>query len=252
MTPAALLAALALPAEARLGQRVPKKLLLEHGAQTAADKRLIRDGVEAVEWAAVLKPTTIGVPAYRDGEREYLEIHVLAVALREAAKEPRLAALIHRAIPYPLFLAVEQGARVTVSVAEKRWSLGEAGRMVLDGEVVAAAWTAETGDSAVEAFGAALSVSKQPRSDIRALYLGWLNAVSALAVSQVSGTFRLADSPSQMAERQAALVALQAVEKELTILRSTASKSRQMARQVDLNLAVQRLTAQRQDLLARL
>ena len=34
-----LLAALDLPASSRVDQRVPKKLLLEHGAPTAADKR---------------------------------------------------------------------------------------------------------------------------------------------------------------------------------------------------------------------
>jgi len=37
--------ALALPSEARVDQRVPKKLLLEQCAPTAADKRKIQDGV---------------------------------------------------------------------------------------------------------------------------------------------------------------------------------------------------------------
>ena len=73
----ALLAALDLPASSRVDQRVPKKLLLENGAPTAADKRLINDGIEELLWLAALKPTTIGVPEYRDDVREYLEIAVL-------------------------------------------------------------------------------------------------------------------------------------------------------------------------------
>ena len=60
----ALLAALDLPASSRVDQRVPKKLLLENGAPTAADKRLINDGIEELLWLAALKPTTIGVPEY--------------------------------------------------------------------------------------------------------------------------------------------------------------------------------------------
>ena len=48
--------------DARVDQRVPKKLLLEHGAPTAADKRQINDGIEELLWVAALKPTTIGVP----------------------------------------------------------------------------------------------------------------------------------------------------------------------------------------------
>jgi hypothetical protein len=72
MTPADLIAALDLPAAARVDQRVPKKLLLENGAPTATDKRAIADGVEELIWLAALKPTTIGVAAYRDEAREYL------------------------------------------------------------------------------------------------------------------------------------------------------------------------------------
>jgi hypothetical protein len=61
------------PDSARVDQRVPKKLLLENGAPTASDKRLITDAIEDIQWLAALKPNTIGVPEYRDTQREYLE-----------------------------------------------------------------------------------------------------------------------------------------------------------------------------------
>ena len=41
-----LIEALELPASSRVNQRVPKKLLLENGAPTTDDKRLINDGIE--------------------------------------------------------------------------------------------------------------------------------------------------------------------------------------------------------------
>lgn len=47
--------ALALPEGALVEQRVPKKLMLAHGAPTAADKRAIRDGIEAVYCTADLR-----------------------------------------------------------------------------------------------------------------------------------------------------------------------------------------------------
>ena len=103
------IASLGLPDGCRVDQRVPKKLLLENGAPTAADKRLIADTVEEIQWVAALKPNTIGVPDYRDDQREYLEIAVLAVTLRsqpgqdkaKPANAARLAELVHRAVPYP-------------------------------------------------------------------------------------------------------------------------------------------------------
>ena len=126
------IAALALPAETRVEQRVPKKLLLEQGAPTAADKRQIQDGIEDLEWVAALKPNNIGVPAFRDDVREYLEIAVLTVTLRDQAKSPRLTELIHRAIPYPVVLVSVQADSQSLSLAHKRWSQGEAGAVVIE------------------------------------------------------------------------------------------------------------------------
>ena len=91
-----------------MDQRVPKKLLLENGAPTAADKRHINEGIEELLWLAALKPTTIGVPDYRDDVREYLEIAVLRLSLRAGAKVPRLVEMVHRAVPYPLLLITAQ------------------------------------------------------------------------------------------------------------------------------------------------
>lgn len=121
--------ALALPPEARVDRRVPKKLLLEQGA--AADRRQIQDGIEELLWVAALKPTNIGVPAFRDEVREYLEIAVLTATLRAAARPARFTELIHRAIPYPVVLVTLHGGAVSLSLAHKRWSQGETGKVVI-------------------------------------------------------------------------------------------------------------------------
>ena len=63
--------ALALPPDALLDRRVPKKLLIENGASTAADRRVIRQNIEEFRWLAALKPANIGVAKYHDEEREY-------------------------------------------------------------------------------------------------------------------------------------------------------------------------------------
>ena len=129
---AEVISALDLPAGSRVDQRVPKKLLLEHGAPTAADKRHINEGVEELHWLAALKPTTIGVPEFRDDSREYLEIAVLRLSMRTEAKATRLVELVHRAIPYPVLLLSEQGSQAGMSAVHKRWSQGETGKTVLD------------------------------------------------------------------------------------------------------------------------
>ena len=60
--------AFGLPPSARVDMRVPKKMLAEQGAPTAADKRIILDGIDELQWFAACKPATIGVPSFKDGD----------------------------------------------------------------------------------------------------------------------------------------------------------------------------------------
>jgi hypothetical protein len=239
----AIIAALDLPAGSRVGQRVPKKLLLENGAPTAADKRLINAGIEEMVWLAALKPTTIGVPEYRDDVREYLEIAVLRLTLRAAAKATRLLELVHRAVPYPLLLLTENGERTGLSAAHKRWSQGESGRMVLEGDVVATEWDAERDAERWPSFREALALGKQPRTNLQALYQGWIDTLLALQAARVTGAFSVPASAEHASVRRDALQECARLDAEIVRLRATAAKEKQMSRRVELNLELKRVEA---------
>ena len=243
MTADAVIAALNLPAGARVDQRVPKKLLLENGAPTAADKRLINEGIEEIRWLAALKPATCGVPEFRDEAREYLEIAVLQVVLREQAKGERLVELVHRAVPYPVLLLIDDGDVVRVSLAHKRHAIKEADKVVLDGEPVVAAL--QPIDSEIQAaFLQALDATRQPRATLYTLYQGWLDTVFALQAAAITGAFTLLDSAELTAARRQALHASIALQSQIASLRKAAGKASQMARQVELNLEIKRLQAE--------
>lgn len=236
-------AALDLPAGSRVDQRVPKKLLLENGAPTAADKRLINDGIEELLWLAALKPTTIGVPEYRDEVREYLEIAVLRLTLRATAKVTRLVELVHRAVPYPLLLLTEQGERTGLSTAHKRWSQGEAGKTVLEGNVVAAEWGTEYDGERWPAFRDALALGKQPRTTLYLLYQGWIDTLLALQAARLTGAFSVAANAEHATARRDALQEWTRLDAEIARLRATATKEKQMSRRVELNLELKRVEA---------
>lgn len=243
MTADELVAALGLPTASRVDQRVPKKLLIENGAATATDKRQINDGIEALQWVAALKPATIAVVEYRDDIREYVEIALLRVTFRAKAKAPRLVELIHRAVPYPLLLVTETAGGASLSMAQKRWSQNEAAATVLDGEVVTAT-AEEIGNDAISAaFRDALALARQPRSSLFALYSGWIHTVTALHIARITGTFFLPASQEHAVIRREALAEFARLEAQIVNVRAAAAKEKQMARQVELNLELQRLRA---------
>lgn len=246
MTHQEVFAALDLPASALVNQRVPKKLLVENGAPTTGDKRIINEGIGEIQWMAALKPSTIGVPEYRDQEREYLEIAVMHIALRPDAKASRIAELAHRAVPYPLVLLLTANQQLKLSLAHIRWAQNEAGKVVLDGEPVQAALDAQSAIPEISAaFLQALSIIRQSRLNLRVLYQGWLDTLLAFQAAQLTGVFIQSETDEQAAERRASLQACKEIEQQIAVLRTAAAKEKQLARQVAINMEIKKLQTER-------
>jgi len=237
--------ALALPVNARVDQRVPKKLLLEQGAPTTADKRQIQEGIDELFWIAALKPNLIGVPAFRDEVREYLEIAVLTVRLRPAAKTARLVELIHRAIPYPLVLVTGHGETVSLSLAHLRGSQGETGKVVIEDLRRTAPFRPDAPTNEETAFLDSLALSGLPGRDLWALYQGWLDRMVALEAARMTGQFILPDSAERSQALREELGHHARLERELAALRVRATKEKQIGRRVELNLEIKRLESER-------
>jgi hypothetical protein len=241
--------ALALPANAKVEQRIPKKLLVEQGAPTAADKRQIQDGIEELQWVAALKPTNIAVPAYRDAEREYLEVAVLTAVFRQNAKVARLTELIHRAVPYPVLLVSSfrdgDTDTVAVSAAHKRFAQNEAGKYVVDEILTTAPMALDAVlPAATQAFLDSLALSKLPTRDLFQFYQGWMNGIVGFAAASITGRFDLPESPEQTMRMRESVAVHSQILNELSALRTQAVKEKQMNRLVELNTKIKRLELQ--------
>lgn len=253
-----LVAALDLPTAAVINQRIPKKLLVENGAATVADKKLIQDGIEEITWIAALKPANAGIPEYRDELRTYLELAVLSIALRCEEEWPaqspksasRIAELVHRSIPYPVMLILDHGDEIGLSLAHIRWAQQEAEKTVLDGPSITAnlpkssSHQANASQTLVD-FLQSLPLARQPRSDLYALYQGWMDTLSAWEVAQITGHFAISETPELAAQRRSALHRCQEIDAQIASLRIAASKEKQMARQVAINLEIKALRTDR-------
>ena len=252
MTPFDPFPALALPPEALIDRRVPKTLLIENGSFASGDRRRIREGIEQLRWLAALKPTTVGVAEYRDPEREYLEIAVLKLDLRPGARGRRLVEMVHRAVPYPVLLITWQRDIPGLSLARKRWSLANAAKTVIDGELIAVQLGDDFPGDLPTAFRRALALEQQPRGTLHSLYQGWLDTVQAFRAARVTGTFNLPKTSAAAAAREAALREYWCLDETIKALYSAAQKETQMSRRVEINLELARLRSDREAARARL
>ena len=254
LTAHALIDALGLPPASRVDQRIPKKLLAENGAPTAADRKLIQDGIEEATWVAAIKPANSAIPEYRDDARNYLELSVLTVSTRQiepgTARWLRLVELIHRAIPYPVALVLESQGVASLSLAHIRSAQNEAEKTVLDGDLLMASFDAPSPDQ--QAFLAALALSQQPRSDLQALYQGWMDTLTAWQAVALTGRFNLSTTSDHAANRREVLRQCRELDSQIISLRKTAGREKQIARQVALNMELQQLQVRRTSLLEHL
>lgn len=265
-----ILAAVGVPEEAWLDQRIPKKLLLEQatvqGLVTAANKRQIHDSLEELRWLATLKPANCAIAAFKDGAHEYLEIAVVSLAMRPGAKSSRLAQLIHRAIPYPIFLILESGDGLSISLAHKRLSLAEGDKTVLEeSRTVSLSQTSPIGGGPphVPALLASLALKHASRSagavpegqtspTMFSVYQFWLDCLAAGQAAAFTGSFDLPESAATAAGQRSALDSLARLDREEAVVRAKLRGQKQLRRRVELNSALKRIQIQRSGIVSSL
>lgn len=251
-------AALKLPFEAWLDQRVPKKLFLEQLATqpgtTAADKKLVREELEEFRWLASLKPGTSGLASYSDDAREYAEIAVLAVLSRTELKLDRLRQLIHRAVPYPVVLFLQTPQTLSLSLAHKRKALNsETGKPVLE-ELRSVPVTGKLSDDLLGSL--ALPSLNMPTPDMFTVYSQWMDRLvafdSAAWLGRLHGpvSFQVLSSAPQAERHRVAQQELTRLQAEETALRTRLHGEKQLSRKVESNLALKQLQQRRLELVA--
>lgn len=227
-----------------MDRRLPKKLFAENGALTASDKRQLLDDVEEIQWVASIKPTTAGVPEYRDAARAYIEIQVVSIALRSEANIGRLVVLIHRSVPYPVFLIASHGGRVSISVAHKRTSHSQAEKVVIEGDMIDVDLGVADKVQCWESFLAALALPLRARINLFVLYESWAQALLALRAARITGSFSMSRDAEQAAARREALKKHAGLEERIIRLRKAAARERQLPRRVELNNELRKAVAE--------
>jgi len=260
------------PETAFLGKRVPKKQFLESGELVASDKKLFRENVKNVYWEYTLKSSTCPVLPFRDNEREYLEVAVLQVEMNSPKGHKRIAEIIHRVIPYPLFLIfkkselreVENGelrmenekdnsqltilnSQFVLSIAPKRFSQAEHGAFVAERFFTTGWMNCDGLNERETAFIQSLAWSNMPLQNYGSLYNAWTDRFTGYECSVLSGTFAI----GKAGDRLERLTRCREIESKISELRGQLKKAA-FNRQVELNIQIKKFEQELKQLAASL
>lgn len=227
-----------------IDRRIPKKRLNEE-APTAADRRRISDGVARIQWRAVLKPENTGIAGFKDQDRVVEELSVLQLELRSDRQSDRIIELVHRAIPYLVVLITQHETHLSVSLADKRWSLAEKSKMVLEDAVLRADLVADGSPGRIGELISQMALTRQPQANLHAVYRGWMDTIVAFRAAAYTGEFSLPQSPEHAKRRRHALERVEMLDMEIASIQRSASKERQVAKRAEFNLRLRKLRSER-------
>jgi hypothetical protein len=238
------LAALALPSATHLGQKLSKKSFYERGGLSASQQSLLKEQVAGLEWLAQLKPDNTNIPAYRSEKHEYLEIAVISLQLKpypNSLSESQLDTLhqmLHKAIPYPLILLIEQGEQTQLSLAEKSIHQADAAaqKLVL-GEWLKTPWLqAQALDEPAQRFMASLAFAQLNHSHLYQLYQSLFHRFTQYALAQHTGQYASdAPAPHQSIEQ---LRQIQTLKKDISALTQRLAKTVAFNQKVEINTQI--------------
>lgn len=245
-----IVAALGLPASCRLDRRVFKKMFLEGRRLSAASRKALTEDVERFDWRYALKPERVPFRAVRQGAFDFLEIVVLEVALRSILRVERIAAEIHRAIPYPTLVVLRHDSAEALNTATKRFAQDQSGTVVVE-RTFTTPWLGAALKPAERAFLASLPLASMRSQDFAGLHQEYLDRVVAAQIAERTAHFLVTEPPGTT-ERLAALDRIDRLEDSIAAQRRRLAAESHFNKQVDLGLAIRNLEAELATLLHQL
>ena len=231
-----------IPESCRLGKRVYKRLFHENAKLSATDKKALRDDVDAILWQYTFKPSTIPIQPYEDDHREYHEVALLQVNLKQTGRVNRLAEIVHRAIPYPLFVVFVSDTTCSISLAYKRFSKAEKEAIVAEG-FQATGWLDLSNPTELQsAFLESLNITTWPHTHFFAFYRAAMDRVVALACAEHSGHYSL-EIPNGLSVDDLVnkLKQVEKLQQEKSEIQGKLKKEKNLGTQVQLNTRIKQI-----------
>ena len=229
-----LYAAMQLPPAARLDERMAKNLFYQQPKFTRRDEALFTKDIERITLRYALTPETTHLAPYRDDVREYGDVLVLEIALRQAARRQRIAELFWQYLPRPQVLVFSTGERYALALALVRTNLADRTRNTVEESL------SMDGLAATDDIWTQLAYPTIPATDFYQLVRGAFDRMSAEKARRELGCNGLDGAAARQAlARDAALA------QEIAELRAQMKKELPFQRKAELNMKIKRIEQQR-------
>lgn len=226
--------AMHLPAAARLDERMPKNLFYQQPKFTRREEKLFAQDIERIDLRYALTPETTHLAPYRDDVREYGDVLVLEIALRQETRRARIAELFWQYLPRPQVLVFTAGEHFTLAMALVRTNQADRTRNTVEESLTLGPLAAD------DPVWQQLDYTSIPATDFYQLMRGFFDRLSQekarrdLALTDVDGK-----AARQALARDAELA------QKIAELRAQMKKELPFQRKAELNMKIKRIEQER-------
>lgn len=248
-----LIEAMQIPEKAYIGEKLTKKMFLEHRDTTSADKKVIQEIIDTIELVYVIKEQQMNIPAYCDESRSYKEIVMLETVLKTMKSVKRVSQLLHRLIPNPVILFLTCDNTTTLTLAQKRKSMSDYSKITVEEWLETDWFHCEELSQRQRAFVDYMNVTHYSYANLYSFYCDLWDDMLRYNLSQYTGRytkdlFKRLDS----SELKEAITTLEAIDVSLEELKKEIGKAANFNRKMAINVEINKLKNKRNSLIEKL
>lgn len=252
---------LTIPRECKIDYVIPKTQIHREGELKNRDKQLFTNYVEQIKWLYKFDETNTGIKTYNDDQREYLEVEVINVHLKEDKlrmringelkqedKIERIATLIFRFIPYPIILVFEYNDLIKFYGTHIKDSLQDSEKITLD-EMISTNWidTFEIGELS-QYFIDNIQLENLNHENFYEFYNNYITSII-----QYEGSLEVGKPVTlEISEIKELYSEIDKIDAKMQELKNEIDKESQFRRQVELNMKASQLNKEKQKLIEKL
>lgn len=134
-----------IPEKCFVGTPMSKKDFYDYAKLKTRDIKIFTDIINKITWVYVLQEDNIRITPFKDSIRDYTEVHIYNVSLKDYKEGKtdknidRIANIILRTIPYPMIIVFEFKSKIKLYVAHIRDHLSDSTKITLEG-IISTNW----------------------------------------------------------------------------------------------------------------
>ncbi len=228
------------PERCLVGQRLTKAFFQRNFSLTSAEKKVLNTAIEQMEILAQVNLEKSNIQAVSNETDSYENILYIRCTVQDNQLETvadKCIQIIQKYIAHQVVLILEDSNDFIINVAEKRINQVDKNKLVVNSIFNTTSISKLYKNDTTEAFFKALDFNGLDKTNLETTYKSYIQAVVQFQVAHTTGTFSKR-TQKRTQEDMANLETIEAMETEITSLKSQLSKEKQLNNKVVLNVAI--------------